>query len=94
MRWGHAPFTLENGAAQLEAAFSSVTLLRTTPSRVLVRDADVVADYVASVGDLYQEQVDRPWEDVVGEVRRQVQATIDEDGAFLTAGDVGAFVCR
>ena len=32
--------------------------------------------------------------DVAEDVRKQVQAAIDADGAFRTAGDVAAFVCR
>ena len=52
------------------------------------------ADYVASAGDHYQDEVPRPWPDVVEDVRRAVQAVIDDQGAFVTSGDVAAFVCR
>jgi hypothetical protein len=27
-------------------------------------------------------------------VRRQVQAVIDDEGAFITSGDLAAFMCR
>jgi hypothetical protein len=31
---------------------------------------------------------------VVDEVRRHIEATIDHHGAYLTSGDLAAFVCR
>lgn len=31
---------------------------------------------------------------VVADVRRDVQAVIDQEGAFITSGDLAAFVCR
>ena len=37
---------------------------------VALRDADVAADYIASVGDLYQHEIARPWSEVVEEVPR------------------------
>jgi hypothetical protein len=61
---------------------------------VVIKDAAVAADYVASWASFYSAQVSRPWPEVVQEVRRQVQATIDHDGAYITAGDLAAFVCR
>jgi SAM-dependent methyltransferase len=88
-------FAAENAAAQLGVAFGSVTCVRPTGvAPVVIRDAAVAADYVASVGDQYQDEVPRPWPDVVEDVRRAVQAVIDDRGAFLTSGDVAAFVCR
>lgn len=88
-------FSLENGAAQLKVAFGSVSCVRpTNAGQVVISDAWIAADYVASVADLYQGQVGRQWSDVVADVRREVQRVIDRDGAFITAGDVGAFVCR
>ena len=88
-------FTARNAAAQLGQAFASVTCVR--PARqapVVIRDAVVAADYVASWADFYQDQVIRPWADVVAEVRQQVQAVIDQEGAFTVSGDLAAFVCR
>jgi hypothetical protein len=88
-------FTAENAAAQLSTAFGSVTCVR-PPSRppVVIRDAGVAADYVASWGSFYQEETADAWPDVVGEVRARVQAIIDREGAFITYGDLAAFVCR
>jgi hypothetical protein len=39
-------------------------------------------------------RVARPWPEVVGDVRQGVQAVIDRDGAFITYGDLAAFICR
>ncbi len=88
-------FTAENAAAQMGAAFESVTCVR-PPSQppVVIRDAAVAADYVASLASHSQDEVARPWPDVVEDVRREVQAVIDDDGAFITSGDLAAFVCR
>jgi SAM-dependent methyltransferase len=93
--WAVELFSLENGPAQLEVAFDEVRCVRPAEaSRVVVRDAKIVADYVASVADHYQGQVQCPWPEVVERVRREVQRVIDEEGAFVTSGDVGALVCR
>lgn len=88
-------FSAENGAAQLGTMFSSVTCVRPEGAGpVVIRDAGVAADYVASVGDHYQAEVGRPWAEVVAAVRRDVQAVIDTEGAFRLHGDPVAFVCR
>lgn len=95
MRPATHAFTAENAADQLGAAFETVTLVR--PDReppVVIRDAAVAADYVASLGTHHQDETARPWADVVADVRRQVQAVIDQQGAFVTSGDLVAFLCR
>jgi len=91
--WG--TFTADNAPAQLGVAFKQVSCAR--PSRagpVVITDATVAAHYVASLADHYQPQVGRPWGEVTEDVRKQVQAVIDAEGEFRTAGDVAAFVCR
>jgi hypothetical protein len=60
----------------------------------MIRDATVAADYVASWAGFYQDQVPRPWADVATEVRQEVQAVIDREGALTVFGDLAAFVCR
>lgn len=88
-------FTAENGAAQLRVAFQEVTCIR--PSRagaVVIEDATVAAGYVSSLAGHYQAQVARSWREVASDVQDQAQAAIDANGAFRTAGDVAAFVCR
>jgi SAM-dependent methyltransferase len=88
-------FTAENGAAQLGVAFEAVTCIRPASAPpVVIRDAAVAADYVASLATHHQDGTARPWEDVAADVRRQVQAVIDEQGAFVTYGDLAAFICR
>ena len=88
-------FSLENGGDPLRRCFQSVECVRPpVRSQVLIDDAEVIAGYVASVADHYQPQVACPWEQVVQRCRHAAQAVIDRDGKFVTAGDVGAFVCR
>ncbi|HEY1740905.1 MAG TPA: class I SAM-dependent methyltransferase [Acidimicrobiia bacterium] len=88
-------FSLENGAAQLAVAFASVDCVRVEGAApVVVRDADLVADYVASTGDHYEHEIDRPWSEVVDDVRAAVQQVIDAEGSFTIKGETGAFVCR
>ena len=87
-------FSLENGPAQLSGAFDVVETKRPeVTATVRLRDADVVANYVASIADHYEDQINGSWHNVVTEVRRLVQKRIDADGAFVTRGDVGALVC-
>jgi SAM-dependent methyltransferase len=88
-------FQIENAAAQLGVAFQEVTCVRLTKAgQVVIEDASVAADYVNSVADHYQPEVAQPWREVAEDVRAQVQAVIDTEGDFRTAGDVAAFVCR
>lgn len=88
-------FSLENGEAQLAAAFDSVTCVRPHGvAPVTISDAAIAADYVASVADHYEHEIARPWSEVVEDVRRAVQKVIDAEGAFVVFGESGAFVCR
>jgi len=88
-------FTAGNAAAQLGEAFISVTCVRPVhQAPVVIRDAAVAADYVTSWADFYQDQVTRPWADVVAEVRQKVEAVINREGAFTVSGDLAASVCR
>ena len=95
MRPATHAFTAENAAAQLGAAFQAVTCVRPVrTSPVIIRDAAVAAGYVASLADHHQDETSRPWADVAEDVRRAVQAVIDDKGAFTTSGDLAAFICR
>jgi SAM-dependent methyltransferase len=90
-----AAFSLENGAAPLKEGFESVRCVRPpVATTVLIDDAEVVAGYVASVAGHYQPQVERPWGDVVEDCRAAAQEAIDGEGSFVTARDVGVFICR
>ena len=87
-------FSLENGEEQLCAAFRHVTRIRPRDvAPVVLTDASLAADYVASVGDHYQPQTSRPWSEIVDDVRTSVQRQIDATGAFVVQGESGAFVC-
>jgi SAM-dependent methyltransferase len=88
-------FSLENGADQLRTAFRHVTCIRATDAApVVLTDASIAADYVASTSDHYQPETARDWADVVEDVRRVVQQAIDETGSFVVQGSSGAFVCE
>jgi SAM-dependent methyltransferase len=88
-------FTAENAAAQLSTVFETITCVRpASDSPVIIRDAAVAAGYVASLATHHQDETARPWADVAEDVRRQVQAVIDDQGAFITSGDLAAFICR
>ena len=88
-------FSLDNGEDQLRAAFDRIDLVRPADvAPVVLTDAAVAADYVASVADHYQPGTTRPWPDVVHDVRAAVQREIDAHGAFVVRADSGIFVCR
>lgn len=88
-------FGTDSAAAQLGVAFTTVTSVRPAHyAPVVIRDAAVAADYVASLAGHHQDEIGRPWPDVVEDVRQQVQVAIDTDGAFTTSGDLAAFLCR
>jgi len=53
---------------------------------VVIRDAAVAADYVASWATFYQDQIAGPWPEVVQDVRQDVQAVIDR-GTVIRAPD-------
>jgi SAM-dependent methyltransferase len=95
MRPATHAFTAESAPAQLGAAFETVTCVRPACNPpVVIRDAAVAAGYVASLADHHQDGTARPWEDVAEDVRQQVQAVIDDKGAFVTSGDLAAFICH
>ncbi len=95
MRHATHAFSAENAPAQLGAAFGSVTCVRRdSRAPVVICDAGLAADYVASWASFYQDQTARPWPEVADDVRREVQAVIDRDGAFTASGDAAAFICR
>jgi SAM-dependent methyltransferase len=88
-------FSAENAAAQLEAVFGLVTCVRPgVAPPVLITDAAVAADYVASMADSYASRAPKPWPEIVEGVRQAVQQVIDTEGVFRISGDPAAFVCR
>jgi SAM-dependent methyltransferase len=88
-------FSLENGAEQLRIAFGHVDCVRPVDvGPVVLTDAAIAADYVASVADHYQNETSRPWYQVVEAVRTAVQREIDASGTFVVRGQSGAFICH
>lgn len=87
-------FNLEGGAKLLSSAFESVIRLDCPPSQLVVTDISTLTDYVASVADPYETQVDVPWSVVVDRVRELASTAMSKDGEMRLSTGVGAFVCR
>jgi len=88
-------FSLENGAAQLATAFDVVERVDTPPRTVLVDDPDVVAAYLESIRDHYEDQLPSGRWDVVVEAGRGCTAeAVATEGALRLSTSAGAFVCR
>lgn len=93
--WATRMFSLDEGAQVLRNSFDTVVCVRPpVQSEVVISDADVVADYVASVADAYENEVACAWPEVVEGTRQAVKAVLERDGVFITAGVTGAFVCE
>jgi SAM-dependent methyltransferase len=87
-------FGMEGGAALLSSAFRSVVRFDCPPSHLIVTDVDALAEYVASVADHYESDVDIPWADVVRRVRQLARAEVSATGELRFTTGAGAFVCR
>ncbi len=87
-------FSMEGGAALLSSAFDSVVRLDCPPSELVVTDVDALVEYVASVADHYEAQVDVPWAEVVRRVHDQATAAMSKDGELRFSTGAGAFICR
>jgi SAM-dependent methyltransferase len=87
-------FSLENGMEQMRIAFSQIELIRCPPSVVSVTDSDVLADYLRSVGDTYEHEIEGTWEDLVLRCRAKVGLAIRDNGSFPISSSIGAFLCR
>jgi SAM-dependent methyltransferase len=87
-------FSLENGGAQLGTAFERVERIDLHRS-VVVTDPEVIASYVASVRDHYEDQLPPGrWDGVIAASRRWAASGIGARGALRMATSMGAFVCR
>lgn len=87
-------FNMEGGAALLSSAFESVVRVDCPPSHLVVTDVNALTDYVASVADPYQAQVDVPWSEVVDRVHELASTAMSRDGELRLSTGVGAFICR
>jgi SAM-dependent methyltransferase len=98
-RWSRpsdTEFSLENGAAQLQRAFETVTRVDCPSTALEVTDALTLADYLASVGDHYRSEVASwmNWDEVVERCRSRAAQIIHQEGAFRITASVGAFICQ
>jgi SAM-dependent methyltransferase len=87
-------FSMENGGELLSPAFDSVVRVDCPRSDLVVTDVDALAEYVASVADHYEAQIDVPWTEVVSRVRDLASAAVATQGALKFSTGAGAFICR
>jgi hypothetical protein len=93
--WATRAFSVYDGEGTRRSACETVGVVRPpVTGTVIISDADVVADYVASVGDACQHQLTEDWSGVVESTRQAAQAGIDRHGRITTKGETGAFICR
>jgi SAM-dependent methyltransferase len=96
-RWerpAETEFSLENGADQLGTAFDDVERVDLRRAAVIT-DPEVVAGYVASVRDHYEDQLPPGrWDAVVAAARRWAASGIGAQGELRLSTAMGAFVCR
>jgi hypothetical protein len=78
----------------LSSTFESVVHVDCPPSHLVVTDVNALSDYVASVADPYQAQVDVPWSEVVNRVHELAGPAMSRDGELRFSTGVGAFICR
>jgi ubiquinone/menaquinone biosynthesis C-methylase UbiE len=88
-------FSLENGAAPLQAAFQHVEQHEAS-NELAVPDATPVLAYCNSVRQAYEAVLPAgaSWDAVLAEVERVVAAEIAVHGAFRVVTKIGLFVCR
>jgi SAM-dependent methyltransferase len=87
-------FSMEGGAALLSSAFNSVLRRDCPTSHLMVTDVGALAEYVASVADHYESEVDVPWAEVVRRVHELARAAVAADGELRFTTGAGAFLCR
>jgi SAM-dependent methyltransferase len=87
-------FSLENGLDQLRTGFAQVERIPCPSGVVTVTDVEAVADYLRSVGDIFEPEIEGDWEDLVRRCVDRVSQVIAAEGAFTITPSVGAFICR
>lgn len=96
-RWerpAETEFSLENGATPLATAFDEVERVDLRRS-VVVTDPELVAGYVESIRDHYEDQLPAGrWDAVVAAARRWAESGIGAQGQLRMPTSMGAFVCR
>jgi SAM-dependent methyltransferase len=93
---GGGGFTLENGGAPLERAFSWVELHDRRDSELVVTDAGAVVNTFASLRYTLEPGLHAgvSWPEFLAAVRTAVEAEIRRSGAFRIGEHGGLFTCR
>jgi SAM-dependent methyltransferase len=86
-------FSMENGAELLSTGFESVIRMDCPSSHLVVTDVDALVQYVASVADHYESQVDVLWSTVTSRVYDLASEAMAADGELRFSTGAGAFVC-
>ncbi len=87
-------FSMEGGAAVLSSAFESVIRFDCPPGHLVVTDVGALDQYVASVEEHYETELEVPWSEVVRRFHELATDAISTDGALRFSAQAGAFVCR
>jgi len=85
-------FQMDNGAAELDAVFKSVTA-HPFVGELMITDAAPVLNYARSMG-AWVVDTEHELDAVLPEVARRLEATIAADGGFRVRTAAGCFVCR
>ena len=89
---GSVAFEMDSGAAELEAAFASVTA-RPFIGKLVVPEVEPVMSYVRSMG-AWVRGTQPELGALTEELERRVRETIATEGAFRMRTAAGCFVCR
>jgi SAM-dependent methyltransferase len=94
--FGSLRFSNENGAELLRAGFDDVELLELTDSTLVVHDAEQIVDEIERNRYLYEPGLRDgvTWDELIDAIRRDAQAIIERDGAFVMSENHGLFTCR
>ena len=94
--FGDDRFCNENGEALLRTAFDDVALLELTDTWLEVTDAECIVDELQRLRYMLELNLapGAEWDQMIDGVRRDAQAVIDRDGAFVMTENHGLFTCR
>lgn len=94
--FGDERFCNENGQQLLRTAFDDVGLVELTDTWLEVTDVECIVDELQNQRYLIESNLraDVAWDDMISGCRRDAQAVIDRDGAFVMTENHGLFTCR
>lgn len=90
----HLRFGMHNGFEQLAVAFGNIERYDSPGTQTIVTDPSALADYVASMEDIYSDQVAVAWSHVVEKVNYAASRAVEDGAEIRLTNAVGAFVCR